>query len=236
MQAIAEAQFGDLLETQGATLVGEDTDGLRYDLKFRFWINNQSRMYLIEGCTDVLKKYKLGFGDVIVFARKADNTLVLGGRPQGPVRGAAVSQLHDVLGPVHSRAFDSIFGCESPVLIAQSAPTMLKTGSNDHQGYGILGTEGAHPVTCSGGQTIHHHIHQHAPLLGRFLTPKIYSFHKAGFENVQEDLAKRPAARARSSGKGDEKARLAKRRKEGPLTGMCSQAQAQLAILVPQPC
>lgn len=92
-QAVAEAQFGDLLETQGATLVGEDTDGIRYDLKFRFWINNQSRMYLIEGCADVLKKYKLGFGDVIVFARKPDNTLVLGGRPQGPVRSTSFQPL-----------------------------------------------------------------------------------------------------------------------------------------------
>ena len=88
-QAVAEAQFGELLETQGAPLSGEDTDGARYDLKFRFWTNNQSRMYLIEGCAEVLKKYKLAFGDVIVFARKADGTLVLGGRPQGPVRRAA---------------------------------------------------------------------------------------------------------------------------------------------------
>jgi hypothetical protein len=36
---------------------------------------------------------------------------------------------------------------------------------------------------------------------------------------VQEDVAKRPAARARSSGKGEDKARTSKRRREGPLTG-----------------
>jgi hypothetical protein len=85
-QAIAEAQFGALLEEQGARLAGEDVDGAVYELRFRFWTNNQSRMYLIEGCAELLKKYKLGFGDVIVFARKADGTLVLGGRPAGPVR------------------------------------------------------------------------------------------------------------------------------------------------------
>jgi hypothetical protein len=60
-------------------------NGVSYEFKFRFWTNNQSRMYLIEGCSDLLKKYKLSFGDVIVFARKDDGTLVLGGRPAGPV-------------------------------------------------------------------------------------------------------------------------------------------------------
>jgi hypothetical protein len=43
-------------------------------------------MYLIEGCLEFIRKYKLEKGDVIVFARKADGTLVLGGRAAGPVR------------------------------------------------------------------------------------------------------------------------------------------------------
>lgn len=85
MQAVAEAQFAQYLEKQGAQLVGEDVDGQTYDFRFRFWLNNQSRMYLIEGCLEMIKKYKLQKGDVIVFARKADGTLVVGGRPAGPV-------------------------------------------------------------------------------------------------------------------------------------------------------
>lgn len=67
-------------------MVGEDVDGQTYDFRFRFWLNNQSRMYLIEGCLEMIKKYKLQKGDVIVFARKGDGTLVVGGRPAGPVR------------------------------------------------------------------------------------------------------------------------------------------------------
>jgi hypothetical protein len=85
LQAVAEAQFAQYLEKQGAQLVGEDVDGQTYDFRFRFWLNNQSRMYLIEGCLEMIKKYKLQKGDVIVFARKADGTLVVGGRPAGPV-------------------------------------------------------------------------------------------------------------------------------------------------------
>jgi hypothetical protein len=86
LQAVAEAQFAQYLEKQGAQLVGEDVDGQTYDFRFRFWLNNQSRMYLIEGCLEMIKKYKLQKGDVIVFARKPDGTLVVGGRPAGPVR------------------------------------------------------------------------------------------------------------------------------------------------------
>lgn len=86
VQAVAEAQFAEYLEKQGAQMVGEDVDGQTYDFRFRFWLNNQSRMYLIEGCLEMIKKYKLQKGDVIVFARKGDGTLVVGGRPAGPVR------------------------------------------------------------------------------------------------------------------------------------------------------
>lgn len=83
-KAIAESQFTDFLERQGATLVGEDVDGNSYDFKFRFWTNNQSRMYLIEGCAELLRKYKVTSGNVICFAKKADGTLVVAGRPAGP--------------------------------------------------------------------------------------------------------------------------------------------------------
>ena len=93
VQAVAEAQFAQYLEKQGAQLVGEDVEGQTYDFRFRFWLNNQSRMYLIEGCLEMIKKYKLQKGDVIVFARKGDGTLVVGGRPAGPVSSSAHSFL-----------------------------------------------------------------------------------------------------------------------------------------------
>ena len=83
---MAEVQFAEMLEKQGAVIYGEDIDGGSYDFKFRFWTNNQSRMYLIEGCGEVLKRYKLGYGDVIVFAKKPDGVLLIAGRPAGPVR------------------------------------------------------------------------------------------------------------------------------------------------------
>lgn len=115
LQAVAESQFGSFLEKQGATLVGEDVNGVSYEFKFRFWTNNQSRMYLIEGCSDLLKKYKLSFGDVIVFARKDDGTLVLGGRPAGPVWHCAAPSLMllvflcDGSNGMHAQRFQTCF-------------------------------------------------------------------------------------------------------------------------------
>lgn len=49
----------------------------------RFWINNQSRMYLLEGTADLQHHYHLKMGDVLIFAQKddKDKTVVLAGRP-----------------------------------------------------------------------------------------------------------------------------------------------------------
>jgi hypothetical protein len=47
----------------------------------RFWINNQSRMYLLEGTADLQHHLHLKMGDVLIFAQKEDSTIVLAGRP-----------------------------------------------------------------------------------------------------------------------------------------------------------
>ena len=48
--------------------------------RFRFWINNQSRMYLLEGTKPIQRLYQLGVGDVIQFAKLPDGKLVACGR------------------------------------------------------------------------------------------------------------------------------------------------------------
>ncbi len=47
----------------------------------RFWVNNQSRMYLLEGMAELQRHYRVKMGDVLVFAQKDDRTIVLAGRP-----------------------------------------------------------------------------------------------------------------------------------------------------------
>jgi hypothetical protein len=50
-------------------------------LNCRFWINNQSRMYLLEGAGELHRQFRMAVGDVMVFAQKQDRTLVVAGRP-----------------------------------------------------------------------------------------------------------------------------------------------------------
>jgi hypothetical protein len=47
----------------------------------RFWANNQSRMYLLEGTAELQHFYHLRMGDVLMFAQKRDGNIVLVGRP-----------------------------------------------------------------------------------------------------------------------------------------------------------
>lgn len=53
----------------------------------RFWINNQSRMYLLEGAAELHTRYNMSVGDLMVFAQKPDKTLVFAGRPSTKVGG-----------------------------------------------------------------------------------------------------------------------------------------------------
>lgn len=56
----------------------------------RFWINNQSRMYLLEGTADLQHHLHLKMGDVLIFAQKEDSTIVLAGRP--PTKADAIKK------------------------------------------------------------------------------------------------------------------------------------------------
>jgi hypothetical protein len=81
-KAVAEQFFPRLDVPGGTELVAEDAAGGKHTLRFRFWVNNQSRMYLLEGTSGLQRHYKLKQSDVLIFAQKADGTIVLAGRPQ----------------------------------------------------------------------------------------------------------------------------------------------------------
>uniref|UniRef100_A0A383W833 TF-B3 domain-containing protein n=1 Tax=Tetradesmus obliquus TaxID=3088 RepID=A0A383W833_TETOB len=80
-KAIAEQYFPRIDTPSGTELSVEDAAGDTYTLRFRFWINNQSRMYLLEGTAELQHHYHLKMGDVLIFAQKEDSTIVLAGRP-----------------------------------------------------------------------------------------------------------------------------------------------------------
>jgi hypothetical protein len=80
-KAIAEQYFPRLEQQNGIPVTAVDTRGREYTFKYRFWVNNQSRMYLLEGAGELHRAYKMNVGDVMVFAQKPDGSLVVAGRP-----------------------------------------------------------------------------------------------------------------------------------------------------------
>eukprot|EP00210_Caulerpa_lentillifera_P002330 g2235.t2 len=80
-KAVAETYFPILENQSGVPISAIDTLGNSYHFRFRFWINNQSRMYLLEGASELQKRYNVRVSDVMMFAHKQDKTLVVAGRP-----------------------------------------------------------------------------------------------------------------------------------------------------------
>ncbi|GLC37118.1 hypothetical protein PLESTB_000981700 [Pleodorina starrii] len=79
-KSVAEQYFPRLEQPSGVTISATDLDGRTYTFKWRFWVNNSSRMYLLEGAGELHKNYGLEVGDVMVFAQKPDGSLVVAGR------------------------------------------------------------------------------------------------------------------------------------------------------------
>eukprot|EP01025_Chloroclados_australasicus_P058171 TRINITY_DN7284_c2_g1_i1.p2 TRINITY_DN7284_c2_g1~~TRINITY_DN7284_c2_g1_i1.p2 ORF type:complete len:339 (-),score=67.52 TRINITY_DN7284_c2_g1_i1:193-1209(-) len=78
---VAHAHFPLFQDHTPQVLQAEDTEGAHYDLRFRFWVNGSSRMYLLEGLGELHRKFMLRTGDVMIFARAGDGSLLLAGRP-----------------------------------------------------------------------------------------------------------------------------------------------------------
>lgn len=79
-RAVAEAHFPHLDDPSGVRLPLVDVFGKIKHFKYRFWINNSSRMYIIEGTQALQKMFKLNVGDVLMFAKDTSNTIFVGGR------------------------------------------------------------------------------------------------------------------------------------------------------------
>eukprot|EP00803_Ostreobium_quekettii_P010604 evm.model.scf_3859.2 EVM.evm.TU.scf_3859.2 scf_3859:2896-7405(-) len=80
-KAVAEQYFPHLDNQAGVPIEAADTLGNKYTFRFRFWINNQSRMYLLEGVSEMHQRYDLKVGDVMIFAHLPDSSLIVAGRP-----------------------------------------------------------------------------------------------------------------------------------------------------------
>ncbi|XP_065031934.1 B3 domain-containing protein Os07g0679700-like isoform X3 [Musa acuminata AAA Group] len=62
-KACAEAYFPHISQPEGVPLTIQDTKGKEWHFQFRFWPNNNSRMYVLEGVTPCIQSLQLQAGD-----------------------------------------------------------------------------------------------------------------------------------------------------------------------------
>uniref|UniRef100_F6GUB3 B3 domain-containing transcription repressor VAL1 n=1 Tax=Vitis vinifera TaxID=29760 RepID=F6GUB3_VITVI len=80
-KACAEAYFPPISQSEGLPLRVQDAKGTEWTFQFRFWPNNNSRMYVLEGVTPCIQSMQLRAGDTVIFSRiDPGNKLVIGCR------------------------------------------------------------------------------------------------------------------------------------------------------------
>ncbi|CAD6342289.1 unnamed protein product [Miscanthus lutarioriparius] len=68
-KACAEAYFPPISQPEGRPLTIQDARGKEWHFQFRFWPNNNSRMYVLEGVTPCIQSLQLQAGDTVTFSR-----------------------------------------------------------------------------------------------------------------------------------------------------------------------
>ncbi|KAL5196579.1 hypothetical protein ABZP36_000091 [Zizania latifolia] len=77
----AEAYFPPISQAEGLPLKVQDASGKEWVFQFRFWPNNNSRMYVLEGVTPCIQSMQLQAGDTVTFSRiDPEGKLVMGFR------------------------------------------------------------------------------------------------------------------------------------------------------------
>ncbi|KAJ4981126.1 hypothetical protein NE237_031963 [Protea cynaroides] len=77
----AEAYFPAISQPEGLPLKVQDARGKEWVFQFRFWPNNNSRMYVLEGVTPCIQSMQLQAGDTVTFSRiDPEGKLVMGFR------------------------------------------------------------------------------------------------------------------------------------------------------------
>ncbi|KAL3627658.1 hypothetical protein CASFOL_029021 [Castilleja foliolosa] len=77
----AEAYFPQISQPEGLPLKVQDVKGKEWVFQFRFWPNNNSRMYVLEGISPCIQSMQLQAGDVVTFSRMdPEGKLVMGCR------------------------------------------------------------------------------------------------------------------------------------------------------------
>ncbi|KAL6568752.1 hypothetical protein OROHE_004436 [Orobanche hederae] len=116
-KACAEAYFPPISLPEGLPLRIQDVKGKEWVFQFRFWPNNNSRMYVLEGVTSCVQSMQLQAGDTVTFSRMdPGGRLLMGFRKAS---NADTSVLHkDSHYATHSGAFQGEQNAENRPLMS----------------------------------------------------------------------------------------------------------------------
>ncbi|KAF5782464.1 putative transcription factor & chromatin remodeling CW-Zn-B3/VAL family [Helianthus annuus] len=99
-KACAEAYFPPISQPEGLPLKIRDVKGKDWLFQFRFWPNNNSRMYVLEGVTPCIQSMRLQAGDTVTFSRmEPEGKLLMGFRKASmntSVQGSTYSHLSEL--------------------------------------------------------------------------------------------------------------------------------------------
>ncbi|CAN4126263.1 unnamed protein product [Withania somnifera] len=94
-KACAEAYFPPISQPEGLPLRIQDVKGKEWVFQFRFWPNNNSRMYVLEGVTPCIQSMLLQAGDTVTFSRvDPEGKLLMGFRKASTVKSTQVTIPH----------------------------------------------------------------------------------------------------------------------------------------------
>lgn len=145
-KACAEAYFPPINQSEGLPIKIQDGKGMEWTLQFRFWPNNNSRMYVLEGVTPCIQSMQLRAGDTVTFSRlDPGGKLVIGCRKTsitGDTQDPEISSLSNgaasgetsfsamPTGNGYSGISQLLKGSKDPHLNASSEPLNFADGDN----------------------------------------------------------------------------------------------------------
>ncbi|KAI4389232.1 hypothetical protein MLD38_001480 [Melastoma candidum] len=113
-KACAEAYFPQISQPEGLPLRIQDVRGKEWMFQFRFWPNNNSRMYVLEGVTPCIQSMQLQAGDTVTFSRMdPEGKLVMGFRKASASTVPQESQLPSLSNGNHTSGARFTSGVEN---------------------------------------------------------------------------------------------------------------------------
>ncbi|WCJ27841.1 B3 domain-containing protein Os07g0679700 [Euphorbia peplus] len=132
-KACAEAYFPPISQPEGLPLRIQDVKGKEWVFQFRFWPNNNSRMYVLEGVTPCIQSMQLQAGDTVTFSRMdPEGKLIMGFRKASNSMSMQEMQPSSIPNGIHSSESFFTGGFENlPIISGYSGLLQSMKGSAD---------------------------------------------------------------------------------------------------------